>query len=522
MGSSFPAWVHARGQPGWGCSMLALREYQSNAIQALRVSLVRGHRRPVLVMPTGSGKSVVAAEMARMATAKRNRVLILAPRRELVFQLGDKIEQCGLLPGYIMAGEHRSLMADVQIASFDTLHARCMRGDMPLPKADMLLIDEAHTTITRTRKDIIEAYGNIPVVSFTATPARGDGRGLGEIYDDLVLGPTIPELIAQDHLVPCRYYAPTKPDLERIKLDKDGDYQQKQLGKRMNTPQLIGDVVDNWLKHAHGKTTLVYCVDRAHSRAMRDAFARIGVQAEHLDGETDADERRDIIERVRSGETTVVCNVFVLTYGTDIPGVECVVLDRPTKNITLFLQMIGRGMRPADGKAECTVIDHAGAVAENGFADEYIPWSLDSETKVKDRQKQAKQEQQEPKEIECADCHFVFKARRDCPNCGNSVIQPSDPIPHHEAELVEASRDGKKANRKDTWEQKRTFYAQVKGYVQSMGKKPGYAAHLYRRRYTVWPNDQRVKSVQPMPCGTEVSRWITHTQIRYAKRQEAA
>src|SRR3546814_107804 len=146
-----------------------------------------------------------------------------------------------------MAGERPKRLLDLQVASFDTLHARAIRGKaMAMPDADLVIVDEAHLSLAVTRKEIIEHYADACIVGLTATPARGDGRGLGEIYQDLVMGPSIRHLTDEGFLVPLRYFAPSEPDLSKLRLNKDGDYTETGLSKRMDTPQLVGDVVENW------------------------------------------------------------------------------------------------------------------------------------------------------------------------------------------------------------------------------------------------------------------------------------
>lgn len=501
--------------------MITLRPYQLKMIADARSSLAAGHKRIVLQAPTGSGKGQVIAELIRLATAKRKRVLFMAPRRELIHQTRDILAKRGIFAGVIMAGEPANRLLDVQVASADTLHARGVRSKrIEMPEADLLVIDEAHIFISQSRQDIISHYDGKTVIGLTATPARGDGRGLGEVFEDLVLGPSVRELTEGGFLVPARYFAPSKPDLAGIKLNKDRDYIEGQLGARMDDAKLIGDIVDNWRRIAPDRRTVVFCVNRAHSRHVCQAFCDAGIVAEHLDGETDAQERSDILERVRRGATQVLTNVFVASYGLDIPALDCAVLARPTKNITLYLQTVGRVLRPFPGKADCIVIDHAGAVAENGFADDFVPWSLDGEESVKERKQEAAEKSAAPKELECSVCHTVFKGRRQCPSCGHQVVAETKAIPTHKADLVEMQRSEKRANRNDTWEQKADFMGQLRAYAAKTGKADGWCAHKYREAYGVWPNDPRVKRAPYKPITPEVRNWITSQNIRWAKGRE--
>jgi len=291
---------------------MELREYQKKAVDDLRKSLQTGHRRPLLQTPCGGGKTVIAGEIIKMAVAKGKRVLFLAPRRELILQAHKTFFGLGIRAGIIMAGELPSTMLDVQIASKDTLYMRGVKNKrMAMPDADIVIADECHLAIAPTWLKVFEHYRESVIIGLTATPARGDGRGLGLIFDDLIMGESIKDLTAQGYLAPVRYFAPAKPDLIGVKRNKDGDYQEKDLATRMDKAKLIGDIVKNWQRLAAGRSTVVFCTNCAHSRNVRDQFIAAGITAEHVDGETPTDERKEIFDRVRSQETTVLTNVYV-------------------------------------------------------------------------------------------------------------------------------------------------------------------------------------------------------------------
>ena len=202
-----------------------LRDYQQDSVDGLRASLSSGKRKPILVAPTGSGKTHIACSIIQGALDKQKSVLFLAPRRELIYQAEQRLHDHGIEAGIIMSGEARDPQLPVQVASFDTLHAGGMRNESMLrPPADVVIVDEAHLSIAKTRKDIIEHYKDSVVIGLTATPARGDGKGMGEIYDDLVLTRTIGDLTKEGYLVPARYFAPSTPDLNKIK-QTNSDYQ---------------------------------------------------------------------------------------------------------------------------------------------------------------------------------------------------------------------------------------------------------------------------------------------------------
>jgi len=464
-----------------------------------------------------TGKTRVATAMIARARTRGKKVVFYAPRRELIYQTSDQLDDEAQAHGILMAGERRH-WAGVQVASFDTVWSQYRRRGT-LPKADLVIVDEAHLSVSDTRKTILREHLNsgAVLIGLTATPARGDGRGLGEIYDDMIEAAPVSWFIEQGYLVPARYFAPSKPDLDAVRVAR-GDYVINDLGEAVDKPKLVGDIVAQWLRLAHGRSTVVFCVNRKHSRHVRDEFIKNGVRAEHVDGETPSTERAEILDRVRSGETTVLTNVFVASYGLDIPTLEVAVLARPTKSLALYHQTVGRVMRPAQGKTEAMVIDHAGAVEEHGLFSDPVPWTLDSAVKVQDAKEKAAKEQQAPKDLTCPACKTVFRARRDCPSCGFQMIGATEAIPHHEADLQEVGNTAARRNRLDSWDEKIEFIGGLKHHAREHGYKPGWVAHAYQSRYGVWPNDQRLKSADPVPPSPEVIGYVKYLRIRNARR----
>jgi DNA repair protein RadD len=319
--------------------MTELRAYQIAAAARLDRAT-----KALYVLPTGGGKTVVASRLIEQAVARGERVLVLTHRREILKQTSLKLP---IEHGLILAGLNIDLKFPVQVASVQTLWARCMRTDkIPLPAANLIVIDEAHHVAAHTWQAIVAEYPNARLIGLTATPCRGDGRRLGNFFAELIEGPQIPELIAQKYLVRTIYYAPAEPDLCGVET-RQGDYVINQLSDRMNRDDLVGDIISNWHKLAQRRKTLVFCVDVAHSVHVKDEFLKSGVRAEHVDGSTPKPERDAILARLASGDTELVTNCMVLTEGFDLPAIGCIVLARPTKQIGLFRQMAGRGLRPA-------------------------------------------------------------------------------------------------------------------------------------------------------------------------------
>ena len=508
---------------------MQLRDYQHKLIDDLRESIRRGARAPLMQASTGLGKTIISSGMIRSAVEKGNRVLFIAPRRQLVWQTSEKLTAFGVPHGIIMAGEQPSMSPQVQVASVQTLYSRCFvdgeavrssiygRG-MPLPEADLVVIDEAHAVFGEMSKKILAEYPQAIKIGMTATPCRADGRGLGEIYDDIVCGPSTRWAMDNGYLAELRYFGPSEWDMTGIKIQA-GDYHKGQLSERVNKAKLVGDVVENWTRIAPDKKTVVFAVDRKHAKALQTEFLRWGIAAEYIDGNTPQDERQQIFQRMESGRSMVLCSVAVVDMGWDAPWAECGVLARPTKSLARFLQAVGRILRPMEGKDHATLIDHTGAVRELGFVDDDFQWTLDGVEK-----REAKDPERKVKEktvVECPKCKAEFRPGPECPNCGADMTAHSQrAIDSVRAELQEIERAAaKKAVKEMTLEQKGRFLSELLGYATKKGYKDGWAVHAYKEKtgvlpWPVWPQ-------APREPGPETMGWITHLNIKRAKRRAA-
>lgn len=502
--------------------MMTRDELQARDVDRVRDSLRRGNRSVVFVGPTGYGKTNIATRMIRAAREKYQDVAFIAPRRELVYQTSARIDSKGMPYGIVMSGEEPWSAEPIQVASVDTLHARAFRSNrMAIPPAGLVLIDECHVGVGGKAQSIIDHYreSGARIVGLTATPARSDGVGLGAIYDDMVEGPNIRELIDMGYLVQPIHFRGASADVEGVD-ERAGDYVAKQLDDRVRDPVLVGEVVSNWHRLASDRQTFVFCHNRAHSRHLCEEFRKTGVNAVHLDGDTPKPERQAIMDGLYRNEIQVVCNVEVYTYGVDVPPVSCIVMARPTKSIARYLQAAGRGLRtsPETLKENCYVLDHAGVTRDCGFVDDVQPWSLDGKERIQDRKE--KPEKKEPKELECPKCSTVFRAAKECPNCGQSMVREQQKaVEELQAELVEIDRKERKAKSREwTQDEKAAFAAELKGYAHERGFKEGWAVHAYKERMGVlpWP----VWDTPPQKPSQETRSWITSRNIRKAKRKE--
>lgn len=506
-----------------------LRDYQHQAIEDMRLIVgSSGKRAPLLQMATGLGKTVVACSLIASAVKKRKRALVLVPRRQLVYQTSDKLSAFGVQHGIIMSGERPSMIPDVQIASVQTLHSRCFEDGepvqssfggkgMPLPPVDILVIDEAHANFSRMAKTIIAQYPDAIKIGMTATPCRTDGRGLGEIYDAIVTGPSVRWSMDNGYLSPLRYFGPSEWDLSEVQV-QGGDYNQKQLGEAVNQPKLVGDVVRNWERIAPDRTTVVFAVDRKHARALHEAFNGHGHTAEYIDGKTENDERNEIFERLESGESKVLCSVAVVDMGWDMPAASCAVLARPTKSLARYLQAVGRILRPAPGKHDAILIDHTGAVKELGFVDDPFQWTLEG-MQGKER-KETKGDPADETTLTCPNCKAVMKPAPQCPNCGKELRNESKrAIEAKEAELEEIERREQNRERREwSMDDKRRFFGELRGIAREKGYKDGWAVHAYKDRIGAmpWP----VYKAPAMEPSTDTLNWVKHLQIKKAKAKQ--
>jgi len=487
-----------------------LRPYQKQAINDLRGALAEMLRRICLYSPTGSGKTEIAIAMILLALGKGKRVAFLVNRIELCVQASRRFHKAGIEHGVIQGDNSFNTGASVIIAS---IHSVARRG---LPDVDLIIIDEAHSVPgSQAYRDLLFKLNNVPVIGLTATPfSRGMGKHFkelnGPLFEKLVPAATIRELIDLEHLVDVEVYAPSEPDLAAVKIVA-GDYNETQLGEAVDKPELVGDIVAHWLKLAQGRPTVCFATSQAHSRHIVEQFGAAGVAAEHIDCYTDDDERQAILERVRTGQTTVISNVGILAEGWDFPACEVMILARPTRSLVRYIQMAGRILRPFPGKTRGLILDHSGTVARLGFPTDDLALELDDGKPKKSDTKEAERKEKLPKV--CTACHFMKPAGvHACPSCGfaperQNTVEVADGV------LVKLER--RKPIKKEAGQH---IYSQLLGYAQEKGYQPGWAFHKYREFTGREARGLRQVSAAPTP---EIRGWVKSRAIANAKRKEA-
>jgi DNA repair protein RadD len=369
----------------------------------VRATYADGSQRVLYQAPTGSGKTVLFAYIVAGAVARGNRVVIIGHRQEIVDQISAALDALGVPHGLIVAGHPETPEMAVQVASVATLVRRLDR----LQGVGLLVADEAHHAVAGTWNTIINAVAK--VLGVTATPERLDGKGLHSAFDELVIGPSIAELTAGGYLAPATCFAPEHlPDLSRVP-SRMGDFALDQLGEAMSNGLVIGSAVDEYAKRCPGAPAIAFCVDIHHSILVAERFAQRGYSAAHLDGGTPKDERRRLIAALGAGELQVISNCGLISEGLDVPTVHAAILLRPTKSLALYLQQVGRVLRPAPGKQRAIILDHAGNVFRHGLPEIDRDWSL------ADRPRQAG----EAPVKRCPNCGaIVALAAWNCPECG--------------------------------------------------------------------------------------------------------
>lgn len=492
-----------------------LRPYQDKVVERAYARIAAGRRCLIIVAPTGAGKTVILSKMVLDAIKAGKRVLIIVHRRELILQTRQKLFAMGIDCGIIAAGFAARPGEAVQIASVQSLFVRAIRSSsIDLPPADIVAADECHHATAKTWRRIIESYPAAVVLGLTATPCRGDGRGLGAIFETMVECPSIAELINAGYLVGTKVYTtPQKPDLRGVRIDA-GDFNLKQLAERTDLPQLVGDVVVHWLRHGAGRKTVVFATSVPHAVHLAAEFNNAGIAAAYISGETPTDERDAVLGRLASGALDVVVNCQVLTEGFDLPEIGCIVLARATKSFPLYRQMLGRGLRAASGKTDCIVIDHAGCTIEHGLIDEPVEWTLADDKRAQRPMQIARAEGRVPKLAECPECTAIRWAGKPCSACGWRPRPRPEGVEFVEGDLVPHQRGAKPKAKEYTLVEKQRFYARLLYFARQRGYKDGWAFFKYQEKFGLRPAGP-VVNVAPMPTTPEVAAWVKSRQIAY-------
>lgn len=480
-----------------------LRAYQSKALNLVRSSIAAGNRRVVLCLPTGGGKTLIAANIVRGVLAKEGKAVFTAPMITLIDQTVEGFEREGITEIGVMQATHDRTdhKQPVQICSVQTLARRS-----GLPDATVVLVDECHV-YSKVISDWMEERPDLIFIGLSATPAR---KGMAEEWDDLVVGVTTRELIDLGFLSQFTVYAPNNPDMSGVKIVA-GEYNTAQAQEVMEDAALVGDILSNYLINGEDRPTLGFAASVAHAKHMAEEFDNAGIPSAAIDASTDSLERRAIIGQFEEGKIRVIWSVRTMTTGVDLQ-VSGIIDAAPTRSVMLHTQKIGRGLRVNEGTEDLKIWDHAGNTLRLGFIDE-LDWS---ELKSGARE-EVEVEKKEPLPKNCQQCMMVMPPKEKvCPKCGAEQKPPSGWTETADGELVPINREV--GARDVPMAEKEKFYRELIGMCRERGHKDGAAYHQYKERFGVYPANTFNKS--PMDPTLKTRSWLKSRQIAYAKRKE--
>lgn len=375
--------------------MFKLRPYQKSLIKKTRQAISDGYKAPCIVSPAGSGKTVVLAKIIKGASLKGNHTLFLVHRKEILDQVRETLIDMGVDMNY------------VELGMVQTIVRRLEKTREP----KMIVVDESHHIVSNSYKKIVEYFGHALVISFTATPIRMGGSGLGDVNDVLIEEVSVKWLIENGYLAPFKYYAPKLIDTDTLKLNNMREFSSTSIDKAVNENKIYGDVIKHYNALSSGEQAIVYCHSIEASKQVAAEFKVSGIDARHIDGKTNKEERDEVITEFRKGNIRIITNVDLIGEGVNMPDCSTVIMLRPTQSLSLFIQQSMRGMRYRPGKTSI-IIDHVDNVRRHGLPDADRQWSL----------KGIKKEESE-KEVpikECENCFAVYQPEYlVCPFCGH-------------------------------------------------------------------------------------------------------
>lgn len=454
------------------------RQYQTDIQNAVRQAMLDGQKSILVQLCTGGGKTHLASDMIHTALGKGRRSHFAVHRKILLKQTSETFNDHEIPYGYIAAEHDFNPYAKTHICSIDTLYSRLGQFEIP----DLLWVDECHMANSPTWSLVIDYYKRHGawIIGLSATPIRTDGTGLKKNFDHMVCGPSMRWLIDGGFLSDYRMFSPSSLNLQGI-ATRMGDLAKDQLASFMEgNSSVIGDAVKHYRREAMDTLNITYCVSRKHSEMTAERFRNDGIVAIHIDGLTPQHERRQIINAYARREIKVLTNVELITTGFDLAAqvgrdvnVESISLLRPTKSLSLYLQMVGRGLRRKTRPA--VILDHANCRASFGLPDDEYEWSL------QDRVVKKRSENQSSVMVKhCPECYFDHRPSPSCPNCGVVYEIQYRQVDEVDGELKEIDRTAKKIQTEDKALDIEMQYRMGKfsskdmDYLVRLGRKKGY------------------------------------------------
>ena len=408
--------------------IINLRPYQIDAVQKLRIGFSQGTKNQVLSLPTGAGKTIVAAFMLLEVYKKGKKAVFVCDRKALIDQTSVVLDFYGI-PHGVIQGDHPRFQPyqRIQVASAQTLARR------KWPETDLIIVDEAHSIHTTTKERLLQR--DVFSIGLTATPFA---KGMGKIYDNIVTGATLNQLtLKEKNLVPWRAFSPSEPDMTGAKISM-GEWSDDEAEKRCLP--IVGDCVTHYLRYGQGKKFICFGVKITHCRELQKQFMNAGIFVELYTSDEMDEAKSQRMEEFRKPNSKIrgLISVSALSRGLDVPDIEVVILARPLrKSLAEHIQMVGRGLRTSEetGKKECIILDHAGNMMR--FYDDMMNFSENGCSELDDGRPKQKQKitKKEKKAIKCPVCFHIHDSARSCPACGY-LYQTKTDIQHVGGELV--------------------------------------------------------------------------------------
>lgn len=483
-----------------------LRDYQQAAFDKARDAVRQGARRILICAPTGGGKTVIASALMEMVKEKGRRASFVVDRLSLIQQTSDTFDRYGLDHGVIQGGHFRFKPSlPLQLCSVQTL------GRRRWPETDVDVFDEAHV-LHATHKKRLEERQSV-VIGLTATPFT---RGLGKWFDVVINVTTTRALIDAGWLAPYRIFSCAEPDMTGVAVKSTGEWDERQAsGKAL---EVVGDVVAEYLKHGESRKFICSAVDTAHVEELQRQFLAAGINVATYTYKDSDEDRADVTAEFRKPDSSIrgLITVTAASRGFDIPDVSCVIMARPLrKSLAEHIQLFGRGLRIAEGKKDCLVLDHSGNCAR--FFEEcesFFDSGIDELDDGKRLEKKKPEKKPEAEPIKCPSCRALHKPMPHCPACGHEYPRKAT-VQHVPGTLKELIAGGHhKELTRDLW-------PQVAGYV--LERRQGDAARrqalaIYKDMTGGWPR-MTWEQTRPIAPSHEVRNRIRSQQIRFAKRR---
>ncbi len=454
--------------------------------------------------------------MIRSAMEKGSRIMFICERRILVDQFSAHLDRAGIDHGVLMAGHWRFRPdRQVQVASAQTIERM-----ESLPTTDIVFIDELHACMRKSIINMLERQPKLRVVGATATPFH---PVIGKYFTNVVSVTSMADLVKEKFLVPFRVFVAKEIDTSGLKVVA-GEWKKDDLEKRGQ--QIVGDVVADYIRISNDvfggyRKTICFSCGIAHGAELAQKFNEAGINAVQISSEDNEEYRDEVLKDFArpNSEIKVVISVAILSRGFDQSDVDYVILARPLKkSFSEHVQMVGRGARIHPGKEMCVIQDNSGNWLR--FADDWDKLYHDGVQELGQGQdaKPKKEPSQEQKDAcKCPKCSMVWAGGDTCLNCGFVRVKRNEVIAIP-GEMVEIGASKRKAD-KFSPEFKADFYAQLLGYADDRGYKPGWAFYQYKDRFGVQPSMAKPEPAAPGPA---LHSWITSQNIRKAKSRRVA